>query len=104
MMLFKWLIIAIPKVGIANDTEGEALGVKSRPCFKLSSRSVTTSPSRVSMLSIVEKHSQFIGTYYCVYLDDWLLLQTKSAPTANKWLKAQFSSRGGAKAKVAEAA
>jgi hypothetical protein len=56
------------------------------------------------MLSIVEKHSQFIGTYYCVYLDDWLLLQTKSAPTANKWLKAQFSSRGGAKAKEAEAA
>lgn len=56
------------------------------------------------MLSIVEKHSQFIGTYYCVYLDDWLILQTKSAPTANKWLTAKFSAHGGAKAKAAEAA
>ena len=56
------------------------------------------------MLSIVEKHSQFIGTYYCVYLDDWLILQTKSAPTAKKWLTAQFSIRGGSKAKQMEEA
>ena len=49
------------------------------------------------MLSVVEKHSQFIGTYYCVYLDDWLVLQTKSSSVANKWLKAQFLARKGAK-------
>ena len=49
------------------------------------------------MLSVVEKHSQFIGIYYCVYLDDWLVLQTKSSSVANKWLTAQFLSRKGAK-------
>ena len=34
------------------------------------------------MLNVVEKHSQFIGTYFCVYLDDWLVLQTKNAKLA----------------------
>lgn len=35
------------------------------------------------MLSVVEKHSNFIGTYYCVYLGDWLVLQTKNSKLAN---------------------
>jgi len=35
------------------------------------------------MLNVVEKHSQFIGTYYCVYLGDWLVLQTKNLKIAN---------------------
>jgi hypothetical protein len=35
------------------------------------------------MLNVVEKHSKFIGTYYCVYLGDWLVLQTKNSKIAN---------------------
>lgn len=34
------------------------------------------------MFELVEKRSEFIGTYYCVYLDDWLVLQTKNARAA----------------------
>ena len=34
------------------------------------------------MLNVVEKKSQFIGTYYCVYLGDWLVLQTKNSKIA----------------------
>ena len=30
------------------------------------------------MFELVEKRSDFIGTYYCVYLDDWLVFQTKN--------------------------
>jgi len=35
------------------------------------------------MLNMVEKKSQFIGTYYCVYLGNWLVLQTKNSKLAN---------------------
>ena len=42
------------------------------------------------MLSVVEKSSMFIGKYFCVYLDDWLILQTKSSTVANQWLTAKF--------------
>ncbi len=42
------------------------------------------------MLSVVEKNSLFIGKYFCVYLDDWLILQTKSAAVANQWMVAKF--------------
>jgi hypothetical protein len=34
------------------------------------------------MFEMVEKRSEFIGTYYCVYLDDWLVFRTKNARTA----------------------
>ena len=34
------------------------------------------------MLNVVEKRCHFIGTYYCVYLDDWLVLQTTNAKLA----------------------
>jgi len=44
------------------------------------------------MLSVIEKHSSFIGTYFCVYLDDWLVLQTKSRSAAQNWLTADFLS------------
>ena len=36
------------------------------------------------MFNVVEKKSQFIGTYYCVYLGDWLVLQTKNSKLANR--------------------
>jgi hypothetical protein len=35
------------------------------------------------MLNMIEKKSRFIGTYYCVYLGDWLVLQTKNMKLAN---------------------
>ena len=35
------------------------------------------------MLNMIEKKSQFIGTYYCVYLGNWLVLQTKNSKLAN---------------------
>jgi len=44
------------------------------------------------MLSVIEKHSSFIGTYFCVYLDDWLVLQTSSGTVARDWLTADFLS------------
>jgi hypothetical protein len=34
------------------------------------------------MFEVIEKHSQSLRTYYCVYLDDWLVLQTKNARLA----------------------
>ena len=34
------------------------------------------------MFEVFEKHSDFIGTYYCVYLDDWLVFRTKNARLA----------------------
>ena len=34
------------------------------------------------MFEVIEKHSPFLRTYYCVYLDDWLVLQTKNARLA----------------------
>lgn len=34
------------------------------------------------MFEVYEKRSDFIGTYYCVYLDDWLVLQTKNPKLA----------------------
>lgn len=39
---------------------------------------------RSSMFNVVEKKSQFIGTYYCVYLGDWLVLQTKNSKLASR--------------------
>lgn len=36
------------------------------------------------MLNVVEKQSRFIGTYYCVYLGDWLVLQTKNSKIAHR--------------------
>jgi hypothetical protein len=35
------------------------------------------------MLNMVEKQSRFIGTYYCVYLGNWLVLQTKNSKLAH---------------------
>jgi hypothetical protein len=49
------------------------------------------------MISVVQKHSLFIGKYFCVYLDDWLLLQTKSPVVANLWLTAKLPSGGSKK-------
>ena len=43
----------------------------------------TVSRVRFKMLNVVEKKSQFIGTYYCVYLGDWLVLQTKNSKIAH---------------------
>lgn len=34
------------------------------------------------MFEVIEKHSPSLRTYYCVYLDDWLVLQTKNARLA----------------------
>lgn len=34
------------------------------------------------MFEVIEKHSQYLRTYYCVYLGDWLVLQTKNARLA----------------------
>ena len=36
------------------------------------------------MLNVVEKKSHFIGTYYCVYLGDWLVLQTRNSKLAHR--------------------
>lgn len=55
------------------------------------------------MLSVIEKSSLFIGKYFCVYLDDWLILQTKSSSVANKWLTAKFLNDGSAKASKTKA-
>lgn len=34
------------------------------------------------MFEVYEKRSEFIGTYYCVYLDDWLVFRTKNPKLA----------------------
>ena len=34
------------------------------------------------MFEVIEKHSPFLRTYYCIYLGDWLVLQTKNARLA----------------------
>lgn len=65
------------------------------------------------MFEVFEKRSDFIGTYYCVYLDDWLVLQTKNpkiaalcqtgrvrfGPTSFQALKDQSEAKRAAEAK-----